>query len=389
MKNSTKIKKVSITALLILLPFVIIAQDIYLPVSSTKNKEVKKLYHQAMDALVNLDFPTSRKIADKALEIDPDFFMGRYITLFNFTGEDNNEIIKKLVAYKGKMSKAEKLLQEAIITYNNNPDSPVLPHWDKLVEAYPKNVFVVNFHAWFVMNEGKDPEDAINLLKAALEKTPNWAPYYNLIGYANLNLKNYPEAEKAFNKYIELTPQYANPYDSKGDYYMAVEDYENAHKSFMKAFEVDDEFIFSKNKAEKAKRLHKCELVKPEVEKVNKEFLDLFLNRDLKKHHSYYNNDGSFRFIWNGKHNFTLDEIINMDKKNLSEWKNFDITTTETVINMLTPKRAVVYQNFKMSVEKHDGTSSEAKGNISLIWEKKKDESWKLTQAIQASHKIK
>jgi tetratricopeptide (TPR) repeat protein len=103
----------------------------------------------------------------------------------------------------------------------------------------------------------KDADAAIISIKRAIRECPDYPLAYNMLGYAYLDLDQYDDAEKAFDKYIELAPTLANPYDSKGDYFMATGQFGKAYDSYMKAIEIDSGFEIevSKKKAEKARQL--------------------------------------------------------------------------------------------------------------------------------------
>ncbi len=381
------LKRFSLLIVLFITLSGLFAQEIYLPVT-VKNKQAKAIFEKAWDAFINLDFTTSNKLANQALEIEPEFFMARYVSMFSFQDNDYKSIWKELAAYDGKMTKAEKLLHEIIVEHNNDPKAPYLPGWEKLYEAYPKNVYSTIFYAHYLMSEAKDPNKAKDVITRALSYNNEWAPYYNTLGYIYIELEDYPAAEKAFNKYIELTPQYANPYDSKGDYFMAVKNYEEASKCFYKAYEIDNNLSSSKQKAENAKHLYKCEMVRPEVEKAATEFMQAFKNKDLQKHNSYYIQDGSFRYIWNGDHNFTLSEVKNIHIKQFKDWKSFELNTSNELLNIINPELAISYQNFELKTENNDETQFKLAGNFSVLWEKQENE-WKVVQFIEASHEIK
>ncbi|MDQ3224723.1 MAG: tetratricopeptide repeat protein [Gemmatimonadota bacterium] len=58
--------------------------------------------------------------------------------------------------------------------------------------------------------------------RKSVELAPDFAPAYNLLGYALRATADYAEAEKAFKKYIELIPEDPNPYDSYAELLMKM-----------------------------------------------------------------------------------------------------------------------------------------------------------------------
>ena len=59
-------------------------------------------------------------------------------------------------------------------------------------------------------------------IRASVEIAPDFAPAYNLLGYAYRQVGQYDDAEKAFKKYIELIPNDPNPYDSYAELLMKM-----------------------------------------------------------------------------------------------------------------------------------------------------------------------
>ena len=61
--------------------------------------------------------------------------------------------------------------------------------------------------------------DEINVVTSL---DPNFAPVYNMLGYAYANIKKYPEAISALKKYAELRPEDPNPHDSMGEIFLII-----------------------------------------------------------------------------------------------------------------------------------------------------------------------
>jgi tetratricopeptide (TPR) repeat protein len=74
---------------------------------------------------------------------------------------------------------------------------------------------------------------------------PSFSQPYNQMGYAYRFLDKYPEAEKAFQKYIELIPMDPNPYDSYAELLMKMGRFDDSIQNYEKALALDKNFVAS------------------------------------------------------------------------------------------------------------------------------------------------
>ena len=81
----------------------------------------------------------------------------------------------------------------------------------------------------------QDYEKARGELQKAIELDPKFSPAYNMLGYSERFLGNYPESEVAFKKYIELVPQDPNPYDSYAELLMKTGRFDESIAQYRKA----------------------------------------------------------------------------------------------------------------------------------------------------------
>jgi tetratricopeptide (TPR) repeat protein len=66
-----------------------------------------------------------------------------------------------------------------------------------------------------------------------------------MLGYSYSALGDYPEAEKAFKKYIELVPNDPNPYDSYAELLMKTGKFDESVTQYRKALSIDPHFVGS------------------------------------------------------------------------------------------------------------------------------------------------
>jgi len=231
------------------------SQNTKMPVTSNSAKAVT-LYNQAFAAMDNADFAPAIDLLKKALKEDPNFFLAQYNLAMSssFLGrpDEYRKYAEMAKNNPSKLSEAELLLKTALEKRLADPKVNNIDIWEKLANMYPKDPEPYYNWGMSLTAQGK-VKDAIDIYKKILEFTDNPAPVYNLLGYAYLGMKDFPNAEKSFDKYIQLVPNHPNPYDSKGDYYMEIKDYANAYKSYMDAY--DRNANWSYDKAQKAKKI--------------------------------------------------------------------------------------------------------------------------------------
>ena len=73
-----------------------------------------------------------------------------------------------------------------------------------------------------------DDATALKHFNDAANLDKKYAPAYNDIGYANMGLGKYADAETAFKNYITLIPKNPNPYDSYAEMLMKTGRYDDS-----------------------------------------------------------------------------------------------------------------------------------------------------------------
>ena len=248
------------TKLFLLLFFVLTiegasSQNRKMPVTSNSAKAVT-FYQQALGAMENADFAPAIDLLKKALKEDPNFFLSQYNLAMasSFLGrpDEYRKYAEMAKNNPSKLSEAELLLKTAIEKRLADPKVNNIDIWEKLAKMYPKDP--EPYYNWGMSLATKgNVNEAIDTYKKILEFTDKPGAAYNLLGYTYMGMKDFANAEKAFDKYIQAEPNHPNPYDSKGDYYMEIKDYANAYKSYMNAYERNANWSY--DKAQKAKRL--------------------------------------------------------------------------------------------------------------------------------------
>ncbi|HZA93695.1 MAG TPA: tetratricopeptide repeat protein, partial [Gemmatimonadales bacterium] len=88
----------------------------------------------------------------------------------------------------------------------------------------------------------QDYDKTLKEYQSSVEIAPDFAPAYNLLGYAYRQVGRFEDAEKAFKKYIELIPGDPNPYDSYAELLMKMGRFDESIDMYRKALATDPKF---------------------------------------------------------------------------------------------------------------------------------------------------
>ena len=236
-------------------------------ISSCTQKEVKEFmpvttdsdlalefYETAITALDRLNYSVAWDNLQYAIKEDPDFFMANF-WLYYISSQESKSVAERIVQSDAELNDAEKQIKTAFEYLLEGQYEKTVEYLQKAIALYPYDPQLYKILYMLQLQFMKDAEASIATIEDAIDACPDFPMAYNFLGYAHLDLNNFDQAEKAFDKYIELAPDQANPYDSKGDYFMEVKRYEEAYESYMRAYEIDSSFTISRKKAEKAKQL--------------------------------------------------------------------------------------------------------------------------------------
>jgi tetratricopeptide (TPR) repeat protein len=212
---------------------------------TTSSDEALKLFLDGRNRSELLEFGTSAKYFDQAIEKDDNFALAhlyryRYGTV-DF--ENNIEHLEKAVELTDEVSEGEKYLILYQKAQFDGDGAKRKEYLDKLLELFPSDKRVQHIAGSYFRSIERDNETALKYFNQAIKIDKNFAPAYNLVGYLNMDLGNYDKAEKVFKKQIELIPKHPNPYDSYGEFLQKVGKYDESIEQYNKAFETDKTFI--------------------------------------------------------------------------------------------------------------------------------------------------
>ncbi len=221
---------------------------------TTDSELARELYETGMLAFDQIKFELAYQNLEMALKEDPDFFMA-YFWIYFMSDKSSKKVAEKALQSQSELNDGEKEIKTAFKYLLDGQDDKVVSHLQIAVDLYPMDPHIHKILYMVQFQYLKDMEGAVESINRAIEAIPGFAPAYNHLGYALMELERYDQAEKALDTYIRLSPDIANPYDSKGDFFMNTGQYEDAYDSYMKAFELDSGFRISAKKAQKAKQL--------------------------------------------------------------------------------------------------------------------------------------
>jgi tetratricopeptide (TPR) repeat protein len=241
----TNFKRLSILLVILLFwQFIMVAQNKEIPIT-TSSKEALKLFLDAEDKLENAEYILAAPIFDKAIELDNNFALAYLYRAIS--GGDYNVLKKNLdkaLSLMDKISEGEKLIilyYQAAVNGNGLKQKEYI---EQLIKSYPSDKRV-QFNAGGYYYGLYDYKNALVYLSKTKDLDKNYAAAYNLIGYSQSKLNNFPEAEKAFQAYIKLKPNSPNPYDSYAELLLKMGKYDESIAQYKKALEKDPKFISS------------------------------------------------------------------------------------------------------------------------------------------------
>ncbi|MCG8582859.1 MAG: nuclear transport factor 2 family protein [Bacteroidales bacterium] len=383
MKKITLIKQGLLTALLLGMVTPLIAQDLYLP-ATTKSKEAKVLYTEAMDAVYDVEFTKMQKVNKKALEADPNFFMGYFLQSMVGDKASREAARDKMASYSGKMNKGEKVLKEGAIKMKADPKYVPIAESRQLVKLYPKNIFAKTMLAYNLGGEDETRAEALSILEECAKMNPDVASVHNTKGYLYLADKEYDKAKASFDKYIEMAPNKANPYDSKGDYFMAVKSYKDAAKSYKKAYEMNDEFSMSKKKGKEAKWMAKREMIAADVKTHAHQLVADYNSRDVGKYVKNYYSGPEFCFVVNGEAVDSYKEFVDRVYKSHDMFTDWNVEILSETIEVPAENIATVTHMFAFTGTPKDGEKQALKGSFTSVW-RHIDDKWMVVHAVNTN----
>jgi len=218
-----------------------LAQSGEIPVT-TSSQEARDLFLQGREKVENIEFVSAAALFDQAIEKDPNFALAHFYRAQSGGGTAVfQKHIDKAVELAEKASPGERLVILATKANIDGDRATFKKHLDELMKAFPNDKRVRSTMAVYYAGEG-NTKAAAEWYQKATQADRNYAPAYNLLGYAHKTLGNYGEAEAAFKKYMELAPNSPNPPDSYAELLLKMGRFDESIQYYRRAYEKDPSF---------------------------------------------------------------------------------------------------------------------------------------------------
>jgi tetratricopeptide (TPR) repeat protein len=213
-----------------------------IPVTTT-SEQARKAFLQGRELAEKLLIQDSIQYFDRAISLDPQFALAELNRAqVSPTGKEFFDHLKRAVSLADKASDGEKLLILGNEAGANGNAAKQKEYLEKLVSAYPRDERA-QFNLGGYHFGQQEMGQAIKHYKMATELAPTYSTAFNLLGYAYRQNADYPNAEKAFRKYIDLIPDDPNPYDSYAELLLKMGRFEESIMQYRKALAIDPNFV--------------------------------------------------------------------------------------------------------------------------------------------------
>ena len=216
-----------------------------LPIT-TSSEEAKKQFVEGRDKTERLLIADSLANFDKAIELDPNFASAELARAqASQTAKEFFDHLAKAVALADKVSEGEKLLIVSTKAGVDGDNAKQKESLDRLVALFPGDERVQVIVGGYYFGQ-QDYKTALEHYNESIKINANYAPAYNIAGYAYRQNGDMDKAEQSFKKYIELIPNDPNPYDSYGELLLKMGRYDDSIVQYKKALAIDPNFMASR-----------------------------------------------------------------------------------------------------------------------------------------------
>lgn len=137
------------------------------------------------------------------------------------------------------------------IEYASGDKAKAFGYYRKAIELYPQNWTALNNCAYYLACEDSDLDEALTMVKKAVEGRPDEPTSLDTYAWVLFKLKRYPEAKEIIDKALSLTEpadMTAEEYDHAGDIYFMNGDRDKALEYWREALKLDKDNASIKRK---------------------------------------------------------------------------------------------------------------------------------------------
>jgi hypothetical protein len=213
----------------------------------SKSAEARKLVESALDQYENVWLERSVESARQATEKDPQFALAYAVWSFAARRtQPDFEALRKAETLSASAPADEKLLVQFLTSTQKGDLFPAIVAMNELLSRFPHDSHALYLTAeWLYFQQ--DYDRSVQIWEHLVQQDPNFAPAYNMLGYARVEASN-PDPAKAIaylKRYAELQPRHANPQDSLGEVSRYAGNDQSSLLHYHAALEITANFITS------------------------------------------------------------------------------------------------------------------------------------------------
>jgi serine/threonine protein kinase/tetratricopeptide (TPR) repeat protein len=216
---------------------------------TTSSMEAYNYYLKAREAYDNFFYADAKKLAEKAVAVDPTFALAYYV-LSEAAGQlldhpARNDALEKAETYSAKTTEKERLFIEARYAGTIERDSDKrLRILKELVGRYPDDRDAHSELGFFFSDLDRYPE-AIAEYEKAIAIDPRFGFAINQVGYAYAGTGDFAKAARSFERYAQLNPGLPNPVDSIAEMNLFMGNLDEAIAKYREALTMKPDFYNS------------------------------------------------------------------------------------------------------------------------------------------------
>lgn len=216
------------------------------PVAS-KSAEAQKLVETAIDQYENHLLDDSIRTAQAATAKDPQFALAYAVWSYAARrNTPNQEAAQKAELLAANATTEERMLVKFLTAVQKADMLPAIAAMNDLLARRPKDRHVLFLTSEWLFYQ-QDYERSVSMMEQIIKLDPDFAPAYNMLGYAKVQTGN-PDPAKAIaylKRYAELEPGQPNPQDSLGEVSRFTGDDQASLLHYANALKLDHSYVYS------------------------------------------------------------------------------------------------------------------------------------------------
>ena len=209
---------------------------------TTSSDAARDAFLEGRDEYESLHYAEAARLFDEAIELDPDFALAHLMrATVTESAKQFYESLGKAEAAMAAASPGEQIIIRSFLAAAQNDIEGQHEKLKKLEVLYRHDERVhVRLGNFYVTQQ--QFADAVTHFLEAIEINEEFAPAWNMLGYAHRGSGDFESAKSAFRRYIELVPDEPNPFDSYAELLMEAGDYEASIENYRRALSIAPEF---------------------------------------------------------------------------------------------------------------------------------------------------